>query len=75
MPSLQIITMLITPDSTGLNISPFISNYNNVLLKDLDKYQNQARSAAQATLKPGGYSLPNQTVIVAEEIFPCYDKI
>jgi hypothetical protein len=54
MPSVQIITMLITPDTEGFEVSPYISNFNNIVFDRLEEYQEKARQAAQKTLKPNG---------------------
>lgn len=77
MPSVQIITQTVTPGKYGsFDVSVHIANINNInIKKDLKEAKYDAREEAQSSLRPGGYTLPPQTVLIAEEPFPCYDKL
>lgn len=55
-------------------ITPFIFSKNNCDIGDLEKIKATARSEALSRRSEAAYALPNQTVILAEEPFPCFDK-
>lgn len=66
--------LIVTEVIDGQVITPFIFNCNNCDIGDLEKIKDEARQKALSCRSAAAYSLPNQTVILAEEPFPCFAK-
>lgn len=66
--------LVITEVLDGLILTPYIFSRKNLDISEMEDIKAEARRVALACGSPIAKALPAQTVVLAEQPFPCYAK-